>query len=190
MAGHRGHQDADALPARDRRGPLPGRRCRGRHRGEPRARQGRGRARRGRLRAASFYRRCREGARGRSAARPRRSRHEPVLRLEARDGRRAGGDRRRRRGRDAPLLPAAAHSQRNRAARRARTGRPDERGDALVCDAGATHPALRAPARPRHPRVEDPRDRSRRGRRLRLEAERLCRGGAGGGSREAARLAR
>ena len=35
LAGHRGHQDADALPARDRRGPLPGRPGRRRRRREP-----------------------------------------------------------------------------------------------------------------------------------------------------------
>ncbi len=190
LAGHRGHQDAVALPARDRRGSVPGRRRRGRHRGEPCAREGCGRARRGRLRAAPVDRGRREGARGRRAARALRLRDERVLRLEARDGRRAGGDRRCRRRRHAPLLPAAPDPQRDRAARRARAGRSDGRGDALVGDAGAAHPALRAAARARHPRVEDPRDRSRRGRRLRLEAQRLRRGGARRCPRQAAGPAR
>ena len=82
----------------------------------------------------------------RYAARPRRPRHERVLRLEARDRRGPGGDRRRRCRRHAPLLPAAAHPERDRAARRARPGRPDRRRDSLVGDAGAAHPPLRAAA--------------------------------------------
>ena len=76
----------------------------------------------------------------RSAARARGPRHERVLRLEARDRRRPGGDRRRRRRRHAPLLPAAAHPERDRAAWRARAGRPDRRRHALVGDADAAHP--------------------------------------------------
>ena len=124
--------------------------------------------------------RCDEGARGRGAARPRGPRHERVLRVEARDRRRAGGHRRSRRRRDAALLPAAPHPERDRAAGRARAGGPDRRGDTLVGDAGAPHPALRAPARARHPRVEDPRHRARCRRRLRVEAQRLRGGGTRG----------
>ena len=51
----------------------------------------------------------------------------------------------------------------------------DRRRHALVRDADAAHPALRAAARARHSRVEDPRDRSGRRRRLRLEAPGLRR---------------
>ena len=187
LARHRGHQDADPLPACDGRGPVSGGRCRGRHRREPRAGERRGRARRGRLRAASVHGRRGEGARGCGAARPLGPRHQRVLHLEARDGRRAGGDRRGGRRRHAPVLPAAPHPERDRAARRARTGRTDRAGDSLVGDAGAARPALRPAARARHPRVEDQGHRSGRGRRLRLEAERLRRRGARRRRREATR---
>ncbi len=138
----------------------------------------RGGAGRGRLRAARGRRRGREGACRRCAARPLRPGHERVLRLDARDRRLRRRARGCRRDRDAALLPASPDPERDRAARRARAGRPDRRADALVGHAGTAHPALRPAARAGHPGGEDPRDRTRRRRRLRLQAERLCGGGA------------
>ena len=160
MACHRGHQDADALPPRDRRGPLPGRGRRRRCRREPCAREGCGRARRGRLRAASVDRERREGARKRRAARPLRVRVERVLRLEAGDGRRAVRDRRGRRRRNPALRPTSADTECDGAARSARAGRPDWRRHLVVGDPDAAHPALRTAARARDPRVEATGDRS------------------------------
>ena len=73
-----------ALAARPRQGALRRRRRRGRRRREPRRREGRGRARRGRLRAAAGRHRRRGRGRDGAPARPRRLRHERLLRLEAR----------------------------------------------------------------------------------------------------------
>ena len=98
---------------------------------------------------------------------------ERVLRLEARDRRRPGRDRRRRRRRHAALLPAALIPNAIEPRGVLAQAGPDRRGHALVGDAGPAHPALRAAARARDPRVEDPRDRPGRRRRLRIEAERL-----------------
>ena len=70
------------------------------------------------------------------------------------------------------LIPNAIEPQ-----GRPRTGRPDRRRHALVGDADPTHPALRTATRARHPGVEDPRHRSRRGWRLRLEDRGLRRRG-------------
>ena len=87
LAGDRGHQDAAALPARIRRGPLPGR---------PVAvvvAESRALAKDAAELVEVDYEPLpsiadvAEGARGRRAARARGPRHERVLRLEARDGR-------------------------------------------------------------------------------------------------------
>ena len=94
LAGHRGDQDAVALPARLRQGAARRRRRRGGRRRDARDREGRGRARRGRVRAARGGHRRREGARRRCTARARRFRHERVLRLEARRRRGRAGVRR------------------------------------------------------------------------------------------------
>ena len=144
LAGDRGHEEPRALPARRRRGALPGRRRRGRDRRHARARRRRGRARRGRLRAARGPRRRRRRGEGRRAARARGARHERLLRLEARDGHLR---RRRRRDREAHLRPAAADPECDRATRRRRAAGARRRRHALVGDADPAHPARCSPRR-------------------------------------------
>ena len=135
LAGHRGHQDAAALPARGRRGALPGRRRRGRDRGEPRARR-RTRPSSSRSTTSRSTRPSTSRRRSRTA---RRSSMPTSARTSATSGSSppttsTGGARRRRRHRDAALLPAAADPERDRAARRA-SRRPGPTGDVTLCSA-------------------------------------------------------
>ena len=123
--------------------------------------------------------------------RPRRPRDERRRALEPRgrgrsvDLRVGSGDRR------GAVRPAAPDPQPDRAARVPRVRRfGDGRVDAGDRDPDPAHRQGHARGDDRDPRAEAPRDRSRRGRRIRLEAERLRGGGPRARARSEAPVAR
>ena len=180
VADHRGHQDPGALPADEGQDPLPRRRGRGRRGRDARAGARRGRDRHGRRhRAPGRQHHGRRDGR-RRAADPRGARLQRHGPLEPRRCRRPGHLRVGSRRRAGALPPAAAHPERDRAARLPRLVDPvDGRVHAVERHADPAHREGDALRRLRDPRGEAPRDRAGRGRRLRFQAERLRRGGAG-----------
>ena len=191
LARHRGHQDAAALPAGDRRGP----------------------ATRATASRSSSPRRARWRRTPPSSSRSTTSRSTPIAdvakalddgaplvhadlgtnecyvwKLET-DDFQAAIDAAdvvvTRRYFQPRLIPNAIEP---RGVRRA--GRARRRRHALVGDAGPAHPPLHDAARPRHPGVEGAGHRPRRRRRLRLEAQRLRGGVPRRRARQAARPAR
>ena len=178
VADHRGHQGARALRAGVGQGPVQRRRRCGGGRGD-----------------ACAGDRCRGGGRGHRDRAPRR--HRPGASGEGRgaDPRRPGDElgralepRRRRRpvdlrlgagGRAGAVRAAAADPERDRATRVSRVRRAgDGRVDPRVGHADPAHREGHAVRRDRHRGAEAPGDRPGRRRRLRLEAQRLRRGGA------------
>ena len=179
LAGDRGDAVAGAFPACDRRGALPGRRCRRRRGRVARPREGRCGTGRRRLRAAP--RGCR--ASRRRSGTPRRS----STNRSARTSVTCGSSRptmsmacSRRRTSSVSntyyqprLIPNAIEPRAVLAQVGARRRRHGAFGDP-----GAAHLALRARARARDRRGAGARDRARRRRGVRLEARRLRRGSA------------
>ena len=180
LAHHRGHQDPRALPADEGQDPLP-RRCGRRGRGgDTRAGARRGRERHGRRHRAPG--RQHDGRRHgrRRAADPRGARLQRHRPLEPRRRRGSGHLRVGTRRGAGALPPAPAHPERDRAARLPRLLDPVDGGvHAVERHADPAHREGDAVRRLRHPRGEAPRDRAGRGRRVRFQAERLRRGGAG-----------
>ena len=178
LARHRGHQQPDALAARDRQGALRGRRRRRRGRREPRAAR-----RTPRSSSRSTTSRCRRSptSRRRSPT-ARRSCTTSSARTTATRGRspavrRRPAVRRGRRHRQGALPPAAADPERDGAARRARRSRSRPRASCTMWSSTQIPHIARVTlvAVDRHPGGEAPRDRARRRRRLRLEAPGLRR---------------
>ena len=189
LAGDRGLPHPPAPAPGLGQGALRRRRRRGRGRREPRAREGRGRARRGRLRAAPGRHRRRGGgerlrARSSTTSTTRTARYTWTLQSGEIDKalRRGGGHG------EGALPPAAADPERDRAAERARAaGARDRRVHDVVGDAGAAHRARDPLRHDGDPGDEAPRHRAGRRRRVRLEAQRLRRGGSLPRARTAAR---
>ena len=177
LADHPGPGDPHPLADAGRPGRV--RRRDRRRRGRAHGRRGPRRRRAGRRGVRGAARRTRpQGVRGRHGARAPRPRHQQVgpVGLRLRGGRhrrrRRGGDRQgahRRRRHRARVPPAAADPVVHGAPFGRR--RPDRRAvHDVVGHADPAHPAVRAGGDDRRTRVEDPRDRARRGRRLRRQA--------------------
>ena len=127
VAPDRGHEGAGAQARFGRQGAVCRRRRRRGRGHEPRRRRGRDGAGRGRLRRAAGRGGGRGSARRRRAARPRRARHEPLLRLEARGRRRRPAVLGGRRDGQRALSPEPADPERDRASRGVRHADPGER---------------------------------------------------------------
>ena len=158
-------------------GPVHGR-DRGRGRGrQPRARLRRHRGGRRRLRRAAGGHRHRGGRGRRRPRHPRAVRQQRDVHLGAAQRRRRQGLRRGPGGGLRALLPPPADRQRDRAAgHRGPAGAGQRRVHRLVGDPDPALPPGVPDPHPRHPRDQDPGDRPRGRRRLRLQAGGLRRG--------------
>ena len=181
----RGHQHARPLAAQARRGQArgrPGRRGRGRR---PLPGGGRRRGRDRRVRRQAGRRGSRGGARGGLAARLGAVRDEQDPRV----GRRRAGTStprwpRPRRGRGAARRQPPHLGRPDRAARR-RSREPRGENLTLYSSTQIPHIARCCCRHAGHARGQAARGGSRRGRRLRLQAAGVCRGGARAGARQA-----